>query len=97
MKKCKIAAEEQGVRTHTENKVPVNKKARKSWRWFVNQIVKMIFCNKFLSFHVLVWPLHSTRANKSWIEDYKYWLHKIGYYVFNSIINTFGDYEEIHQ
>ena len=57
MKNCEFVADEQGAqepKSKWKREIKVNKKAKKSWRQF--------FCNKLLSFQVLVWPIHSTDA-----------------------------------
>ena len=89
MMKHKVVAEEQGAQEpkpkgKQQTKLFSNKKARKLWIWLVKQIVtdiqimKTIFpCNKFLLFHMLVWPFHSKHADVYKLEDYKYQLHKI--------------------
>ena len=45
--------------------------------------------------HMLVWLFHYRHTNEYWLEDYKYQLHKIKYFVFDLIINTFGYYKKI--
>ena len=109
MKKRKVVVEEQSsqepkLKRKHHTKV-INKKARNRENNFVDQLVTDTctncednFCsNKFVSFHVLVRPFHSGWANEYRLEDYKYRLCKISWFVFNLISNTFGSYKEICQ
>ena len=65
---------------------------RISWKWFVNWIMKTIFhCNKFLTFHVFLWPFHSVYTNK--LISIRILCVLVAWeHCFNLIINTFGDY-----